>query len=392
MDAFTVSTRARRVAYAVAALTVLVLGACGPTVRSPATPLRRLTTVPAFTDDADPASLAAAVDASLRYFDRLPPDRVVGFGPATRTTADMRAALEDVEALLASPLAAGTLGAEIARRFDVYRATAEEVLFTGYYLPTIAARATPDARFRIPIHARPTDLVTVALGDFGAPCACREQVVGRVVGNKLGPYYTRAEIDAGALGASPVLAWVEDAVGLFFLQIQGSGVLVYPDGRRRTIGFAASNGHPYVSIGKLLVDRKALPLEQASMDGIRAWIAAHPDEGARLLQENPRYVFFRELEGQPLGSLGVPVTAGRTIATDPAVFPPGALGFVRVPAAGPSTALARFVVNQDTGAAIRGPGRVDVFFGAGADAAAAAGSLRSQGELYFLVPRAPAAH
>jgi membrane-bound lytic murein transglycosylase A len=118
-------------------------------------------------------------------------------------------------------------------------------------------------------------------------------------------------------------------------------VLVLPDGARRTIGFAASNGHPYVSIGKLLVDRRELALEQASMDGIRGWIARHPEEGTRLLQENPRYVFFRDLDGPPLGSLGVPVTAGRTIATDPAVFPPGALGFLRVPALGPSVGLAR---------------------------------------------------
>jgi membrane-bound lytic murein transglycosylase A len=206
----------------------------------------------------------------------------------------------------------------------------------------------------------------------------------------LAPYFTRAEIEGGTLANAPVLAWVDDAVGLFFLQIQGSGVLVYPDGRRRTIGFAASNGRPYVSIGKLLVERGALTLEQASMGGIRDWIAAHPDDGVRLLQENPRYVFFRDLDGPPLGSLGVPVTAGRTIATDPAVFPPGALGFIRLPPVGASAGLARFVLNQDAGAAIRGAGRVDVFFGAGEDAATTAGRLRAPGELYFFAPRVPA--
>jgi membrane-bound lytic murein transglycosylase A len=239
------------------------------------------------------------------------------------------------------------------------------------------------------VYGRPPDLVTVPLGDLGAPCACREQVAGRVVRGVLAPYSTRAQIEAGVLPTAPVLAWVEDSVGLFFLQIQGSGVLVLPNGTRRTVGFAASNGHPYVSIGKLLVDRRELTLEQASMDGIRGWIATHPEQGMRLLQENPRYVFFRDLDGPPLGSLGVPVTAGRTIATDPAVFPPGALGFLRVPPLGPSTGLARFVFNQDAGAAIRGAGRVDVFFGAGEDAAATAGRLRSPGELYFLAPRLP---
>jgi membrane-bound lytic murein transglycosylase A len=185
-----------------------------------------------------------------------------------------------------------------------------------------------------------------------------------------------------------VLAWVDDAVGLFFLQIQGSGILTFPGGGARTIGFAASNGHPYVSVGRTLVERGELTLNQASMQGIRAWIEAHPDEGEHLLHTNPRYVFFRELDGPPLGSLGVPVTAGRTVATDPAVFPPGALAFVHVPALGPGRALSRLVLNQDAGAAIRGPGRVDVYFGAGSDAETIAGRLRSPGDLYFFAPRA----
>src|SRR6185436_10324117 len=226
-----------------------------------------------------------------------------------------------------------------------------------------------------------------ALGDLGAPCACREQLTGRVARGTLVPYYSRAEIDGGKVAQAPVLAWVEDAVGLFFLQVQGSGVLTFPDGSRRTIGFAASNGLPYVSIGRVLVERGELTLDQASMPGIRRWIETHPGEGDRLLQSNPRYVFFRQLDGPPVGSLGVPVTGGRTIATDPAVFPPGALAFVHVPALGPSGALSRLVFNQDAGAAIRGNGRVDVYFGAGPEAENTAGRLRSPGELYFLAPR-----
>ncbi|MEO6030116.1 MAG: MltA domain-containing protein [Candidatus Binatia bacterium] len=385
MDRFWLSTR-----WTLGTLLLIALGsaACGPLVRPTGAPLRRVAAAPRFVDQGDRAPLLAAARESLRYFERLPPDRQVAFGPTTRTALEMRGALRDLVAFLATNPAPAVLAAEIGRRFEIYRAVPpKEVLFTGYYLPTLPARTTRDARFRFPIYGRPSDLVTAPLGDLGAPCACREQVVGRVVRGSLTPYYTRAEIDGGALGATPVLAWVEDAVGLFFLQIQGSGVLTYPDGRSRTIGFAASNGQPYVSVGKLLVERGALSLDRASMGGIRDWIAAHPDDGARLLQENPRYVFFRELEGPPIGSLGVPVTAGRTIATDPAVFPPGALAFVHVPPLGPSAGLERFVFNQDAGAAIRGTGRVDVFFGAGDEAATSAGRLRSPGELYFFVPR-----
>jgi membrane-bound lytic murein transglycosylase A len=300
----------------------------------------------------------------------------------------MRESLAGLLDYLAANPSAQDLAAELERRFVVHQATPPGgVLFTGYYLPTLAARRQRDSRFRVPVLGRPPDLVTAALADLGAPCACREQVVGRVAAGTLAPYYTRAEIEARAIDTAPTLAWVDDPVGFFFLQVQGSGVLTFPDGSRRTIGFAASNGRPYVSIGRVLVERGEVALEGASMQGIRDWIAAHPAEADALLHSNPRYVFFRPLDGPPVGSLGVSVTAGRTIATDPSVFPPGARAFVRVPARGADPALARLVLNQDAGAAIRGPGRVDVFFGAASDADATAGRMRATGELYVLAPR-----
>jgi len=179
------------------------------------------------------------------------------------------------------------------------------------------------------------------------------------------------------------------AIALFFLQIQGSGRLVLPDGARPLVGFAASNGRGYVSIGKLLVDEGHLTLDEASMGGIRRWIAAHPDERERVLHANPRYIFFARLAGEPIGSLRVPVTAGRTIATDPAVYPPGVLAFVHVPATTqpPTAALSRLVLNQDTGAAIRGPAHVDIFFGEGPESETRAGRLHTNGDLFLLVPR-----
>jgi membrane-bound lytic murein transglycosylase A len=387
MVVFSLSTR-RAVLAAWSAACILATAGCLPRVRPTPGALEPVRRPPALVDDGDRGSLIAALGESVRYYERLPADRPVAFGATTRTAGEMRASLAALLGYLARSPSAAELAAELDRRFVVHgMGPRGDALFTGYYLPTLAARRERDPRFRIPVLGRPPDLVTASLADLGAPCACREQVSGRVGSGTLVPYFTRAEIDAGAVRGAPVLAWVEDAVGLFFLQVQGSGVLTFPDGTRRTIGFAASNGRPYVSIGRVLVERGAFTAEQASMPAIRAWIAAHPAEADRLLQENPRYVFFRALEGPPLGSLGVPVTAGRTIATDPAVFPPGALAFVRVPARGGDPALARLMTNQDAGAAIRGPARVDVYFGSGAAAEATAGRLRADGELYVLVPR-----
>jgi membrane-bound lytic murein transglycosylase A len=369
----------------------------------------RLATPPPLADDGDRAGLGAALGASLAYLRRLPQDRTLDFGPDRVPVGRMIAALESLAAFLDHAPSDEALAAEVARRFVVYRAPAPEgALFTGYYLPALAASLTPDARFRYPVRGRPGDLVTVAPADF-PQAACREPIAGRVSGGRLTPYFTRAEIEAGAARDAPVLAWVDDPVALFFLQIQGSGTLVLADGTRLPVGYAATNGHPYVSVGTLLVESGRLPLEEASMQGIRRWIAAHPEERERVLHANPRYVFFRPLAGPAVGSLGVPVTAGRTIATDPALYPPGALAFIRLPgghagagamaapgkvatakdaaARGRAPDLTRLVLNQDAGGAIRGPGRVDLFFGAGPDAGEAAGRFKHRGELYFLAPR-----
>jgi membrane-bound lytic murein transglycosylase A len=384
-------TRRSRVALLRAGL----LLACGAAVACraplrpappPAAALVRVDALPPLVDDGDRGALAAALRASVAYYRRLPPQQGIPFAATVVAAERMATALEAFAAVLAANPPPESLAAEIQRRFVVYRASADDgVLFTGYYLPLVPARAEPDARFRFPVLGRPPDLVTASLQDFAVACSPGERLAGRVANGRLLPYFSRAEIAAGATPAAPVLAWVEDPVAFFFLQIQGAGTLLFPDGTRRTIGYAASNGHPYLSIGKLLIDEGRLTPEAASMQGIRRWIAEHPDERERVLNANPRYVFFRPLAAAVPGSLGVPVTAGRTIATDPAIYPPGALAFVRI--AGTDPHLARLVLNQDTGAAIRGPGRVDVFFGSGSDAEAIAGRLRHRGELFFLAPR-----
>jgi membrane-bound lytic murein transglycosylase A len=183
-------------------------------------------------------------------------------------------------------------------------------------------------------------------------------------------------------------------VDVFFLEVEGSGTLRFPDGREIRVGPAATNGHPYRSIGRLLIDEGRLTEESVSMHAIRSWLAANPSERARVLGHNQSVVFFRRLDGPPIGSIGVSLTPARSIATDSRLFPAAALAFVRTER---PTRLAdgqvgwspvsRFVLNQDTGGAIRGPGRVDVFWGRGSEAELAASEMKQLGELYFLVPK-----
>lgn len=262
-------------------------------------------------------------------------------------------------------------------------------LVTGYYEPLLNASREPDARFRFPLYAAPDDLLTVELADL-FPELKNKRVRGRVIGKKVLPYAARAEIDAnGSALKGKEIAWVDDAVELFFLHIQGSGRLRLPDGTLLRVGYADQNGHPYRSIGKLLVDRGELSLDQASMQGIQAWGKAHPEKLDALLAENPSYVFFRELpsgDGGPPGALGLALTAGRSVAVDPKQTPLGAplwLASTRPLSLEP---LERLVLAQDTGGAIRGPMRLDFFWGFGDEAGALAGRMRQPGRVWLLWP------
>jgi len=270
-----------------------------------------------------------------------------------------------------------------------------EGLFTGYFEPLLDGSRTRDSRYRIPLYGRPADLVTVDLGLFADDLAGR-RITGRIDGGRLLPYESRAEIMAGALaGRAPVLAWVDDPVDAFFLQVQGSGRVRLREGGVLRLGYAASNGHPYVSIGRVLVARGALAPEAVSLQTIRAWIADHPDEAAALLAANPSYVFFRALSGDgPLGSQGAVLTPGRSLAVDRRFIPLGApvylVGTMPAPEAGDADRpLNRLLIAQDTGGAIRGPLRGDVFWGFGPRAEAIAGRMKHPGRIYLLLPRAP---
>lgn len=259
-------------------------------------------------------------------------------------------------------------------------------LFTGYYEPELKGSRTRGAAFETPLMRRPPDLVAVDLGDFRADWR-GERIAGRVVDGRLKPYETRAQIDAGALDRLNLgFLWVEDPVAAFFLQVQGSGRVDLPDGSQVRVGFDGQNGWPYVAIGRVMIERGLIDRESATMPGIRAWLAAHATETKDILEANPSYVFFRELAGEgPIGSEGVALTAGRSLAVDTKFLPLGAPFWLD--AAADDGPIERLLIAQDTGGAIRGPVRGDVFWGHGPDAERRAGTMRAHGGYFLLLPK-----
>jgi len=347
----------------------------------------------AFVDDGDTSSLRTAVRRSLDALNR--PERAEGpvyeVGGLRVTAADLRRTLEVFDQGLQAAPEGSDWGEWIRSRFDVVRVSDRPLLVTGYYEPELPASRERTERFRYPIYRLPDDLVDIDVGAFCAACAGRI-AVGRVQGRRFVPYYSRADIDgSGALqGREAELAWLDDPVEVFFLHVQGSGLLRFEDGSAMRVSYAGSNGRPYRSIGKILVEAGKMPLEEASLSSLKAYVRAHPEERDSLFAQNERYVFFRPVPVGPIGSLGVPLTAGRSLAVDSDAYPLGSLGFLRVGAESGSdrpASIARFVCAQDTGAAITGPARVDLFWGTGEAAARRAGDLRATGELYILVAR-----
>jgi membrane-bound lytic murein transglycosylase A len=288
-----------------------------------------------------------------------------------------------------------TARAFFEQRFQLFQATADdgstEGLITGYYEPLLKGDRKRTARARYPIYAVPDDLVTVDLASI-YPELKPLRLRGRLDGNKVVPYATRKEIEAAANGngfKSKPIAWAEDPVDLFFLQIQGSGRIELPDGSHMRVGYADQNGHPYQSIGKLLVERGELALDQASMQGIKDWGAKNPDKLADLLASNPSFIFFRELPNGltgPLGALGVPLSGGRSIAVDPRFIPLGAPVFLATTQPNSTQPLNKLVMAQDSGGAIRGGVRADYFFGFGLGAGELAGRMKQRGRMWVLLP------
>ena len=280
--------------------------------------------------------------------------------------------------------------------FRVHRVNAgdgREGLITGYYEPVLNGSKTRDERFRWPLYKRPDNLLTIDLASLYPELKGRP-VRGRLEGNRVVPYYSRAEIGNGK-SKSPLagheLFWVDDPVEAFILQVQGSGRVRLADGSEVAIGYADQNGHPYRSLGGALIQMGALTREEVTLTRIRDWLAANPEQTAALLNSNPSYIFFTQRDASldgPLGSLGVALTPERSVAVDPAYIPLGLPVWLDT-IMPDGTLLQRLAFAQDTGGAIKGPVRADLFIGRGTDAGRLAGEMKQRGRLYVLLPKPP---
>jgi peptidoglycan lytic transglycosylase A len=377
-------------------LLVLVsfFGCRGPTLMPPPGPVPPASKafwltrpeLPAFTDDLDRESLHQALQRSLEYARRLRPDQTLPCGERQISGTTLVQTLETFQQVVATASTPAALQHAIRERFHVLQSPGRdergEVLFTGYYEIELEGSLVPSARFPYPLYKRPPDLIDVEANQ-----------------GQTGSYYTRREIDGeGKLrGRGLELFWLRNPVDGFFLHVQGSGQIRLPDGQVQRVHYAASNGHPYYSIGRILLDEGRLPRDAMSLQGLRRYFRDHPEETTRVLYRNPRYIFFRPVAQGPQGNLGLILVPGRSIAADQHLFPPGGLAFVQIqqPVLNAQGEIitwrpaARFVFNHDTGSAITGPGRIDLFWGSGAQAEMAAGHMQHTGKLFFLLKRAP---
>jgi membrane-bound lytic murein transglycosylase A len=392
--------RRRFVKCGFALLAALLAASCAP--KPP--PADRLTLaatdfaqLPGWHEDGEGAALAA-LRKSCDLFTKQPADTPVGPAGLAGTAADWRAPCATAARLDPADDAAARRFFEA--EFEPFRLANNNDpagLFTGYYEAELRGSRRREGLFTTPLLKRPADLVMVELGRF-RPAWRGERIAGRVENGQLAPYASRAEIERGALAGRRLdLFWVDDPVDAFFLQIQGSCRIRLPDGSVARVGYDGQNGQPYVPIGRLLVERGVLSRDDVSMQTIRAWLAAHPGEAAALMDENPSYVFFREMAGAvdgegPLGAQGVALTAGRSLAVDRAFLPLGVpLWLDLADPAERNGRLRRLVIAQDTGGAIRGPVRGDLFWGFGPHAAERAGMMKDRGTYYLLLPRNVAA-
>lgn len=350
---------------------------------------------PSFLDHVPRASLEEAIVQSLDYLDAVSPERSFRFGGNIFSAAWLAESLRFFLAAVRTAPTSQALQQIVRENFRVYQAggasDGQDLLVTGYYEPLFNGSLRKGDGFNHPLYSPPPDLVRERDQDGTVR-------TGRYEKGRLVPYWSRRELEEKNLLRGRELVYVKSAVDAFVLQVQGSGRISLPDGTVRKIRFAAKNGRPYRSIGRCLVEQGKMKLEEVTMPRIRSYLEEHPDECRTILYNNESFVFFRwgdDGAAGPAGCLGRPLTPLRSIALDHQVFPPGALAFLetlqpdidgrgRIVSWSP---LSLFVLNQDTGSAIKGPDRVDLFWGSGEHAATAAGHMKHRGKLYFLVKK-----
>ncbi len=356
--------------------------------------------LPWFADDMDIESLDRAIGKSLQFFGRASGKGPFLMGDAWVSVQELRDSLIALREILGSADTEEVKQNRIRQAFDVYRTTGldgrNNVLITGYFESLLMGSLTKTERFKYPIYRSPADAVAVNLGKFSEKYGS-QQLIGRVIDGELIPYHSRRDIEEGGIlsGRNLEIAWVDDRVDLFFLHTQGSGKIELPDGSLLQIGYASRNGRPFQSVGTHLLKTGKLAPQDNSYREIKKYLKEHPEDLTEILGYNESFIFFRVVREGPVGAIEEILTPGRSIATDPDLFPKGALAFIksRKPVLDREGNVeswlpySRFVVSQDVGGMIKGAGRVDLFCGSGTEAEMVAGSLKEKGELYFLVKK-----
>jgi membrane-bound lytic murein transglycosylase A len=350
-------------------------------------------TLPGWTDD-DMSKALPAFQKSCDASRTQPPETTTHLGPISFTAADLALACKTV---LDAGAGATAVRIAVESAFSPYAVSFSGNpvgLFTGYYEATLRGALTQDGVYQTPLYGVPQNLVSVSLKDF-IPADKLEgsqvppTVVGRVVDQKLKPFFTRSDIDTNnaIAGQSDVIAWVDDPVDAHILHIQGSGQVMLADGTVMRVGFAGHNGHAFRGLGRILIDEGVLTKDTASMINVRDWLKQNPDRAATVMAQNARYIFFRRIEGDgPIGAQGAPLTPGRSMAVDTRFIPLG-LPLWLDTVDPDNEPLRRLVLAQDVGAAITGAVRGDFYWGTGEPAFAKAARMRSQGRYYVLVPK-----
>jgi membrane-bound lytic murein transglycosylase A len=297
----------------------------------------------------------------------------------------------------AEPAAARAFFEQNFRPVRIAKVGENEGFLTGYYEPIVEGSRFPSDSYTVPVYRRPADLVVPGRAHFAPGTFPNKGKVWRTVGpRKLAPYYDRGEIEDGALaGKGLEICWLKDPTDLLFIQIQGSARVRLDDGKMLRIGYDGHNGWPYVPVGRILIERGLVPRNEMSMDRIREWIRANPEGVSELRRKNQSYVFFHELkltaQDEAVGGQGVALSPGRSIAIDRSLHLYGTAFFIDatlpIDSARASTRYSRLMVGQDTGSAIVGPARADIYFGAGAEAGRVAGRIRHPGRFVMLIPR-----
>lgn len=356
--------------------------------------------IPFVSDDMPIDSLKAAIERSMEYLVRVPKEKAFSFGCRKFSAEYLVESLHIFLCLLNKINDPQAFNRRVKEYFDFYKSTGDDgrgkITYTGYYEPILDGSLVRTEEYRYPIYRKPDDLITIDLSLFH-PRFSGKKIVARYDNRKIVPYFNREEIDCKYKLANKGLeiAWISDPIDSFLLQIQGSGRIRLQDIRFLNVHYVASNGRPYRSIGKLMIDEGIISREDVSIPAIRNYLKNQPQEMERIFNHNESYVFFEVVDRGPLGSIEVPLTPGRSIATDPCFFPKGALAFIStekpiIDASGKVIRweeFSRLVMNQDAGGAIKGPGRADLFWGSGRYAELAAGYMKQPGKLYFLVKK-----